>query len=126
MRILGITIPEEKQLKYGLPIIFGIGQARAVKILEEAGVDPVKKPKDLSSDDENKIRELVEEYTLEGDLRREVSQNVKRLKDIQNYKGTRHSRRLPVRGQRTKTNSRTVRGNKRQTMASGKRKLEKT
>lgn len=126
MRILGITIPEEKRLEIGLTVIFGIGRARAHKILSEAKVDFGAKPKDVSVDDENNIRTLVEKYRLEGDLRREISGNIKRLKDIKAYRGTRHAKGLPTRGQRTKTNTRTKRGNVRKTMGTGRRKVEKT
>ncbi len=126
MRILGITIPDEKRLEYGLTAIYGIGLSTANKILQSAGIDAGKKSKDLSEEEENKIRALVEGLTIEGNLKREVSNNIKRLKDIKSYRGVRHMRRLPVRGQRTKTNSRTVRGNVRKTMASGRRKESKT
>lgn len=125
MRISGITIPDEKRLEIGLTVVYGVGRPRAIKILEEANVDPGKKAKDLSSDEENTLRELIESYEIEGDLKRAQAENIKRLKDIQSYRGSRHSRHLPSRGQRTKTNSRTVRGNVRKTMGSGKRKLEK-
>jgi len=126
MRISGVTLPDNKQLVYALPLIFGIGPTRALQILKEAGVAPEKKGKDLSADEEQKIRTLAESYTIEGELRREIGQNVKRLKDIRSARGIRHERRLPVRNQRTKTNSRTVRGNTRKTMGSGRRTLEKT
>ncbi len=126
MRILGITIPDEKRLEYGLTAIYGIGLSTARKILKSAGIDAGKKSKDLSEDEENKIRALVEGLTIEGNLKREVANNIKRLKDIKSYRGVRHMRRLPVRGQRTKTNSRTVRGNVRKTMSSGRRKESKT
>jgi len=126
MRIAGVTLPDDKQLAYALPLIFGIGPRRALDILKEAGVDPVRKGNDLTADEEQKIRTLAEAYTIEGELRREESQNVKRLKDIRSARGIRHERRLPVRNQRTKTNSRTVRGNTRKTMGSGRRSLEKT
>ncbi len=126
MRILGITLPDNKQSQYGLTAIYGIGLSRANIILAEAKVDPIKKIKDLTSDEENIIRKITEEFKLEGNLKREVSQNIKRLKDINTHRGMRHSRGLPTRGQRTKTNSRTVRGNKRTTMASGRRKESKT
>ncbi len=125
MRIAGITIPDEKRLEFGLRVIYGIGPARAHKVLQGAGVDFGKKPKDLSPADEKKIAKLVEEYQIEGELRRKVAGDIKRLKDIGAYRGDRHSRHLPVRGQRTKTNSRTVRGNVRKTMTSGKTKIEK-
>ncbi|HEY1042193.1 MAG TPA: 30S ribosomal protein S13 [Candidatus Paceibacterota bacterium] len=126
MRIAGVTLPDDKQLAYSLPLIFGIGPTRALDILKEAGVEPTRKGSDLSADEEQKIRTLAEGYTIEGELRREIGQNVKRLKDIRSQRGIRHERRLPVRAQRTKTNSRTVRGNTRKTMGSGRRTLEKT
>ena len=124
MRLLGINIPEEKRLEIGLTAIFGIGRSRAHKILTEAGIDFSKKPKDLSVDDENKIRKIAEEHKLEGDLRRQVSGNIKRLIDIRAYRGTRHARKLPSRGQRTKTNARTLRGAKK-TMGSGRKPVTK-
>jgi len=126
MRILGITIPDEKRLEIGLTALYGIGRPRAKDILDKAGIDHGKKPKDLSVDDENKIRKEVESFKLEGDLKREVASNIKRLKDAGSYRGSRHAKRLPARGQRSKTNSRTVRGNVRKTMGSGRRKVEKT
>lgn len=126
MRIAGVTIPDNKQLAYSLPIIFGIGQARAREILNNAGVHANKKGNELTSDEEKRIRSLTEEFTIEGELRREIGQNIKRLKDIRSARGDCHVRGLPVRGQRTKTNSRTRRGNVRKTMTSGRRTLEKT
>lgn len=126
MRISGVTIPDNKQLKYSLPLIYGIGPARALDILKEAKIEPTRKGSDLSPEEEQSIRALAEAYTIEGELRREVSQNIKRLKDIRAERGIRHERRLPTKGQRTKTNSRTVRGNTRKTMGSGRRTLEKT
>ena len=126
MRIAGVTLPDDKQLAYALPLIYGIGPARALDILKEAGIEPTRKGSDLSADEEQKIRTLAEGYTIEGELRREIGQNVKRHKDIRSLRGMRHERRLPVRNQRTKTNSRTVRGNTRKTMGSGRRTLEKT
>ncbi len=125
MRILGINIPEEKRLEIGLTVIYGIGRPRAKQILKEAGVDFGKKSKDLKTEEENAIRKLVEKFKVEGDLKRKISADIKRLKDIKTYRGTRHLRGLPVRGQRTKTNSRTRRGNVRKTMGSGKRAVEK-
>jgi small subunit ribosomal protein S13 len=92
--------------------------------LTQVGVKWTAKPKDLTPDEENKIRKIVEGMRVEGDLRREIAQNIKRLKDIKSYRGMRHSRGLPVRGQRTRTNSRTVRGNVRRTMGSGRRKVD--
>lgn len=126
MRIAGVTIPDNKQLAYSLPLIFGIGPTRALDILKEAKIEPTKKGSELSADEEQSIRALAEAYTIEGELRREIGQNIKRLKDIRSDRGIRHERRLPVRAQRTKTNSRTVRGNVRKTMGSGRRTLEKT
>ncbi len=126
MRILGITIPDEKRLEIGLTTVFGIGRARAHKILNEAKIDFGTKAKDLNTDEENTIRSIVEKYRLEGDLKREVSANIKRLKDIKAYRGLRHAHGLPSRGQRSKTNSRTRRGNVRKTMGTGRRKVEKT
>jgi len=125
MRILGINIPDEKRLEIGLTAVYGIGRARAQKILKGAQVDFGKKSKELNGEEENKIRKSVEIYKLEGDLKREVASNIKRLKDIKAYRGLRHMKNLPVRGQRTKTNSRTRRGNVRKTMGSGKRTVDK-
>ena len=125
MRILGITIPDEKRLEIGLTAVFGVGRSRAQKSLKEAGIDMGAKPKDLDTDAENKLRSIIEGYRLEGDLKREVSGNIKRLKDIKAYRGTRHAKGLPARGQRTKTNSRTRRGNVRKTMGTGRRVAEK-
>lgn len=125
MRIQGITLPDNKRLEIALTAIYGIGRPKAMEILKEAGVDHGKKPTDLSADEENKIRGLVESLRIEGDLRREVSGNIKRLKDINSYRGSRHAKNLPARGQSSKTNSRTVRGNVRKTMGSGKRSIDK-
>jgi small subunit ribosomal protein S13 len=126
MRILGITVPNEKRLEIGLTCIYGVGISTARKILDQVGVDRGKKAKDLTETEESKIRAIVEGMTIEGNLKREVSGNIKRMKDIKSYKGIRHTKRLPARGQRTKTNSRTIRGNVRKTMASGRRKESKT
>jgi small subunit ribosomal protein S13 len=126
MRIIGITIPDNKRLDVALTAVYGIGRSRAQYILAKAKIDSAKKPKDVAVAEENEIRKIVESFRLEGDLRREVASNVKRLKDIKAYRGTRHARHLPTRGQRTKTNSRTVRGNTRKTMGSGRKKEEKT
>lgn len=125
MRILGITIPDNKRLEIGLTAIYGIGRPLAKKILDEVGVDYGKKPGDLTEQEEAKIRKSIESLKVEGDLKREIAANIKRLKDIMCYRGVRHIKRLPVRGQRTKTNSRTVRGNVRKTMGSGRVKVEK-
>ena len=113
-------------MEIALTAIYGIGRPRALHILRATNVDPGVKPKALSVEQENAIRKLIESFEIEGDLKREVAGNVKRLKDIKAYRGNRHARHLPARGQRTKTNSRTVRGNVRKTMGSGRRKEEKT
>lgn len=126
MRIAGVTIPDDKQLAYALPLIFGIGPTRAKDILTKANIPFTKKGSELSSEEEQTVRSLAEGYLIEGELRREIAQNIKRLKDIKADRGIRHAYRLPVKGQRTKTNSRTVRGNTRKTMGSGRRTLEKT
>ena len=126
MRILGITIPNEKHLDVALTVLFGIGPSRAKLVLDQVGIERTRKADSLTVDEENKIRKIVEDFKIEGNLKREISGNIKRLKDIKAYRGIRHMRKLPVRGQRTKTNSRTVRGNVRKTMASGRRKESKT
>ena len=126
MRILGITIPNNKHLDIGLTCLYGIGVSRARKILKEANIDPMLKADALTVEEENAIRKIIESMTIEGALKRDIASNVKRLKDIKSYRGIRHMKRLPVNGQRTKTNSRTVRGNVRKTMASGRRKESKT
>ncbi len=126
MRILGITVPNEKRLEVGLTVLYGIGIPSARRILDQVGIAHGKVAKDLTEEEENKIRLIVEKIKIEGNLKREVGANIKRLKDIKSYRGIRHMKRLPSRGQRTKTNSRTIRGNVRKTMASGKRKETKT
>lgn len=126
MRISGITLPDNKRIRYALNFLYGVGPARALVVLAEAKVDPMKKTKDLTAEEEARVRAILETIKLEGDLRREVAGNIKRLKDIGSYRGSRHTKRLPARGQRTKTNSRTLRGNVRKTMGSGRRKVEKT
>jgi len=121
-RISGINIPREKRIVIALTYIYGIGQSRAKKILKQAKIDENTRAKDLTSDQEHTIRQLVEKgLTTEGELRRQTRANVKRLKDIKAYRGIRHAKRLPSRGQRTKTNTRTVRGNVRRTMGSGRK-----
>ena len=126
MRISGITLPENKRIEIALTAVYGIGRARAHKILDAAGIEYGVKSPALTAEQENAIRREIEVFKTEGDLRRDVQQNIKRLKDIKAYRGTRHAKHLPARGQRTKTNSRTVRGNVRKTMGSGRRKTEKT
>ena len=125
MRIAGITIPDNKRLEIGLTSVYGIGRSRAQDILDKSKVAYGKKASELTPEEENSIRKIVETLKIEGDLKREVSSNIKRLKDIKSYRGTRHAKRLPSRGQRTKTNSRTLRGNVRKTMGTGRRKEEK-
>lgn len=125
MRILGITIPDNKRLEIGLTTLYGVGRSRAQEILDQAKIDYGARAKDLKVNEENEIRRIVEQYKIEGDLKREVSSNIKRLKDIKAYRGSRHSKRLPARGQRTKTNARTLKGAKK-TMGTGRRKAEKT
>ncbi len=121
-RIAGINIPVNKRAEIGLTYIFGIGQSTAKQILAETGVDPNTQVKDLTEDEVMKLREAVENREVEGDLRRERSQNVKRLMEIGSYRGLRHRRGLPVRGQRTKTNARGRKGPRRLSVA-GKRKV---
>lgn len=120
-RIAGINIPVNKRAEIGLTYIFGIGRSTAQQILKETGVDPNTQVKDLTEDEVIKLREAVENREVEGDLRRERSQNVKRLMEIGSYRGLRHRRGLPVRGQRTKTNARGRKGPRRLSVA-GKRK----
>ncbi len=125
MRISGITIPNNKRLKVGLTVLYGIGLPLAKSILLKAKVDGEKKPTDITPEEENTVRKIIEENKIEGDLKREVSGNIKRLKDIKSYRGTRHAKKLPSRGQRTKTNSRTLRGNTRKTMGTGRKTADK-
>lgn len=125
MRILGITIPDTKRLEISLTCLYGVGRSRALLILKKAKIDPSVKAKDLTVEQENDIRKIIETFRIEGDLKREVASNIKRHKDIKSYRGSRHIHRLPARGQRTKTNSRTVRGNVRKTMGSGRKKEDK-
>ena len=125
MRISGITIPDNKHLEHSLTSVYGIGVSRARTLLDGLKIDRTKKATDLTTDEENATREKIEAFTIEGELKRVISANIKRLKDIQSYRGSRHAKRLPARGQRTKTNARTLKGVKK-TMGSGRRKLEKT
>ena len=120
-RIAGVNIPVNKRIEIGLTYIFGIGHSTAANILKETGVDPGTQAKDLTEDEVIRLREAVENREVEGDLRRERSQNVKRLMEIGSYRGLRHRRGLPVRGQRTKTNARGRKGPRRLSIA-GKRK----
>lgn len=124
MRIEGINIPEKKHLSVALTAVYGVGRPRAQEILQELGLDETSKVKDLTPEQETAVRKKVESFAIEGDLRRSVSQNIKRLKDIHSLRGYFHSVGLPVRGQRTKTNARTRKG-PRKTMGSGRVKLQK-
>ncbi len=126
MRIAGTNIPDNKRLEIALGYLYGVGNSLAREILTKANISFDKKAKDLSEAEQNVIRDLVEKHKIEGDLRREIASNIKRLKEIKSYRGSRHAKRLPSRGQRTKTNSRTLRGNVRVTMGSGRKKAEKT
>jgi small subunit ribosomal protein S13 len=122
VRIAGVTLPNEKRVEIGLTYIFGIGRPMAKKILSEAKINPDIRVKDLNDDQANKLRVIIEKNNrVEGDLKREILGNIKRLKEIKAYRGVRHAKNLPTRGQRTKTNNRTVRGNVRKTMGSGKK-----
>lgn len=126
-RIAGVTIPSNKRVVIALTYVSGIGQTTSEKILKQVQIDESIRVKDLSEDQINLIRGVLEkEYMVEGELRRDVMANIKRLKEIGSYRGTRHAKRLPARGQRTKTNSRTVRGNVRRTAGSGRRIISKT
>lgn len=126
-RIAGALIPNDKKVEYALPYVYGIGLSLSRKILAKVKIDGNIRVKDLTEDQLNKLRaEIEKNYKVEGELKREVLANIKRLKDIKAYRGIRHAKNLPVRGQRTKTNSRTVRGNRRNTAGSGKVKLQKT
>ena len=123
-RISGIDLPRDKKVEIGLTYIFGIGRASALTIMEKAGIDAALRVRDLSDADVNKLRQVIEkEYRVEGALRTEVSMNIKRLMDIGSYRGTRHRRGLPVRGQRTHTNARTKKGPRR--AIAGKKKITK-
>lgn len=127
-RIAGVNIPTDKRIETSLTYIYGIGQSLAKEILDKAKINPDTRVEKLTPEEENRLREIVEKnYKIEGDLKREVTLNIKRLKEINSYRGVRHTKGLPVRGQRTKTNTRTVRGNVRRTVGSGRKKAaEKT
>lgn len=121
-RIAGVNIPENKQIQISLGYLFGVGPALAVKILSQVGIDPIRKASELTQQEINTLKDFIEKnYKVEGDLKREIMMNVKRLKDIGCWRGMRHMKKLPVRGQRTKTNNRTVRGNVRKTVGSGRK-----
>ncbi len=120
-RILGFNIPDNKKILYALPYLYGVGLSTSKVVLRSAKVDPDKRAKDLTTEEINKIQKIIEaNYKVEGVLRKEVAQNIKRLKEIGTWRGIRHSRKLPIHG-RSKTNSRTLRGNVRKTMGSGRK-----
>lgn len=122
VRISGVVIPNDKRVEISLTYIFGIGLKVSQRTLAELKINPDTRVKDLTEEEVNKLRSHIEKnLKVEGDLRREVSSNIKRLKEIGTFRGTRHAKKLPARGQRTKTNNRTVRGNVRRTMGSGKK-----
>jgi len=131
MRIEGVTIPDDKHLQIGLTAIYGVGRSRAQDVLGAADIDTHATPEDLDDEEEKKVRNAVQEYTIEGELKRQIQANIKRLKDIESYRGERHKKNLPVRGQNTQTNARNVpdglktKNRERVTMGSGKRKVEK-
>ena len=121
-RIAGVNIPENKQIEVALTYIFGIGRSLARKILVETKINPFRRAKDLTTEEINRLKEIIDKnYKVEGELRREIMMNIKRLKDIASWRGIRHIKGLPVRGQRTRTNTRTVRGNVRKTVGSGRK-----
>jgi len=127
LRIAGVNIPDNKIIKISLTYVYGIGNSSAEKILAELNISPFKKTKDLTEEEQNNVRTAVEKhYKVEGELKHGIRDNVKRLREISCYRGVRHQRGLPVRGQRTKTNNRTVRGNVRKTAMSGRVKAQKT
>jgi len=126
-RIAGVNIPDNKRIEIALTYIFGLGRSTAGVILDRLNIDKNIRAKDLSSDQVNELKNDIEaNYKIEGELKHEVRMNIRRLKEIGCYRGARHQRGLPSRGQRTKTNNRTLRGNVRRTMGSGKRSVEKT
>ncbi len=110
MRILGINLPDEKRVDIGLTYLYGVGRSNVYEILKKSEIDPAVRVKSLSEDDQKRLQKVLETYRLEGDLRVEIQGNIKRLREISSYRGVRHSRNLPVRGQRTKSNARTKRG----------------
>jgi small subunit ribosomal protein S13 len=125
MRIFGVNIPDNKRIEIALTYLYGVGTSVSHKALTAAKVDVAKKAKDLTADEVLRVQNYLEKsFPVEGELRQLLKRNIGRLKDLKTYRGTRHARRLPVRGQRTRTNSRTVRGNVRKTAGSGKRKVD--
>lgn len=121
-RIAGISIPDNKQIVIGLSYIYGIGPSASKKILKQSGIDPIRKASDLNADEVGRLKDIIEKnYKIEGELRGEIKMNIKRLKDINCWRGVRHIKGLPARGQRTSTNNRTIRGNVRKTVGSGRK-----
>ena len=121
-RIAGVNIPENKQIETALTYIYGIGRSLSRKVLRETGIDPQRKASGLNPEEVNKLKDIIEKkYKIEGDLRRDIMTNIKRLREIGSWRGIRHAKGLPVRGQRTRTNTRTVRGNVRKTVGSGRK-----
>lgn len=125
-RIAGVNIPENKRIEIALTYIYGIGRSLSNQFLKQTGINPDWRVSQLNVEQINNLRKLIEAQKIEGELRREKIMNIKRLKDIGCWRGLRHIKGLPARGQRTSTNNRTVRGNTRRTMFSGKKKMEKT
>ena len=122
-RIIGVNIPDDKQILYALTYIYGIGRSLSKKILEDAKIDPSKRARDLSPKELDLLKNIVEkQYKIEGELKREIMMNIRRLKEIGSWRGSRHQKGLPARGQRTKCNARTVRGNVRRTVGSGRKR----
>ncbi|MFA5087343.1 MAG: 30S ribosomal protein S13 [Candidatus Paceibacterota bacterium] len=121
-RVAGVMIPDEKSIQYSLTYIYGIGLSLSKKVLAEANIAPTKKAKDLNQEELGKLKEVIEKnYRVEGELKRDIMGNIKRLRDISSWRGSRHAKGLPVRGQTTRVNNRTVRGNVRKTAGSGRK-----
>lgn len=121
-RIAGVDLPEQKRVDIGLTYIFGIGRSNVRQIIKETSVDPAKRVKDLTEEEINKLQKIVEQFKVEGDLRQEIEQNIKRLEETGSYRGIRHKKGLPVRGQRTRSNARTKRG-KRKTVGTVRKEV---
>lgn len=125
-RIAGVDLPEGKRVDIGLTYIFGVGRSNVVKIIKDTGVDRAKRIKDLTEEEINKLQKSIEQFKVEGDLRQEIEQNIKRLEEIGSYRGIRHKKGLPARGQRTKSNARTKRGKRKTVGTVRKEVVEKT
>lgn len=121
-RISGVNLPDNKRVDIGLTYIYGIGRANVVKVLQDAGVDAAKRIKDLTEEEVGKLQKVIDKFKVEGDLRQEINQNIRRLEEIGSYRGLRHRRGLPVRGQRTRSNARTKRG-KRKTVGTVRKEI---